>query len=130
VIAVSPTGYTNENIAVIWLDHFIKYTDSGPDKYWWILVLDGHITHYKDDFILKCYEKHIVPFAFPSHFMHVLQLLDVGIFCPLKHYNNKGIYNALHSLDMKYTICSFFRDLSSICEQTFQAHIIQNAFKN
>src|SRR5579859_3904740 len=30
VITVSPTGYTNEGICMLWLDHFIKYSDSGP----------------------------------------------------------------------------------------------------
>ena len=28
-IAVSQTGYTNENIALAWLDHFIKHVDAG-----------------------------------------------------------------------------------------------------
>jgi hypothetical protein len=32
VITVSPTGYTNEGICLVWLDHFIKYNDCGPDK--------------------------------------------------------------------------------------------------
>jgi len=32
VITVSPSGYTNEEICITWLDHFIKHTDSGPDK--------------------------------------------------------------------------------------------------
>ena len=130
VIAVSQTGYTNEKIALAWLDHFIKHVDAGPDKHWRMLLLDGHITHHKADFILQCYENHIVPFAFPSHLTHVLQPLDVGVFLPWKHYHNKPIHNSLHSLDMEYTISSFFRDLSSIREQTFQPHTIQNAFKD
>ncbi|RPA97377.1 hypothetical protein L873DRAFT_1691053 [Choiromyces venosus 120613-1] len=82
VIAVSPTGYTNENIALAWLDHFIKHVGTGPDKHCCILLLDGHITHYKDDFTIKYRENHIVPFEFPSYLTHVLQLLDVGIFQP------------------------------------------------
>ena len=130
VIAVSQTGYTNENIALAWLDHFIKHVDAGPDKHWRMLLLDGHITHHKDDFVLKCHENHIIPYGFPSHLTHVLQPLDVGVFRPWKHYHNKAIHNALHSLDMEYTISSFFRDLSSIREQTFQVHTIKNAFKD
>ena len=130
VIAVSQTGYTNENSELSWLDHFIKYVGAGPDaKHWRILLLDGHVTHRKDEFIIKCYENIIVPFEFPSHLTQVLQPLDVGVFCPWKHYHNKAIHNALHSLDMEYTISSFFRDLSSIRNQTFKSHTIQNAFK-
>ena len=119
MIAVSQTGDTNEKIALAWLDHFIKHVDVGPDKHWPMLLLDGHITHHKADFILTGHENHILPFAFPSHLTHVLQPLDVGVFRPWKHYHNKAIHNGLHSLDMEYTISSFFRDLTSICEQTF-----------
>ena len=128
VIAVSQTGYTNESIALSWLDHFIKHVGASPKAQWHILLIDGHITHHKDDFILKCHEYHIVPFVFPSHLTHVLQPLDVGVFRPWKH--NKAIHNALHSLDMEYTISSFFRDLSAIRDQTFQSHTIKNSFKD
>ncbi|RPA90056.1 hypothetical protein L873DRAFT_1795731 [Choiromyces venosus 120613-1] len=45
VITVSPTGYTNENITLAWLDHIIKHIEAGPDKHWHMLLVDGHITH-------------------------------------------------------------------------------------
>ena len=32
VIIVSPTGYTNEGICMVWLDYFIKYNNYGPDQ--------------------------------------------------------------------------------------------------
>jgi hypothetical protein len=32
VIIVSPIGYTNEGIYIVWLDHFIKYNNCGPNK--------------------------------------------------------------------------------------------------
>ena len=32
VIIVSPTGYTNEGIYMVWLDHFIKHNNCGPNK--------------------------------------------------------------------------------------------------
>jgi hypothetical protein len=31
VIIVSPTGYINEGIYMVWLDHFIKYNNYRPD---------------------------------------------------------------------------------------------------
>jgi len=82
----------------------------------------------KNEFVIKCHENNIVPFQFPSHLTHVLQPLDVGVFRPLKYYHNKAIHHALYSLDMEYTISSFFRDLSSIREQTFQPYTIKNSF--
>ncbi|RPA89979.1 hypothetical protein L873DRAFT_1795776 [Choiromyces venosus 120613-1] len=108
VITVLPTGYTNECIALAWLDHFIKHAGTGLDQYWRILLLDSHITHCQNDFVIKCHENHIIPFQFPSHLTHVLQTLDVGIFRPWKYYYNKTIHDALHSLNMEYSILSFF----------------------
>jgi len=62
VIAVSQTGYTNEKVALAWLNYFIRHASAGPNKDWRILLLDGHITHCQDDFIIKCHESHIVPY--------------------------------------------------------------------
>ena len=53
VITVSPFGYTNEGICMVWLDHFIKYNDYRPDKPWHILLIDGATCHESEDFILK-----------------------------------------------------------------------------
>jgi hypothetical protein len=32
IIIVSPIGYTNEGIYIVWLDYFIKYNNCGPNK--------------------------------------------------------------------------------------------------
>ena len=32
VIIVSPIGYMNEGIYIVWLDYFIKYNNYGPNK--------------------------------------------------------------------------------------------------
>ncbi|RPA89660.1 hypothetical protein L873DRAFT_1629841, partial [Choiromyces venosus 120613-1] len=95
-----------------------------------MLLVDGHITHHQDDFIIKCHEHHIVPFEFLSHLTHVLQPLDTGVFCPWKHYYKQATHHALRSLDIEYTISSFFQDLDTIRKQTFQSHTIKNSFKN
>jgi hypothetical protein len=34
LITVSESGYTNEGICLLWLDHFIKYNNCGPDQPW------------------------------------------------------------------------------------------------
>ena len=130
VIALSPTGYTNESIAIAWLRHFIKHTNAGPGKPWKMLLLDGHVTHENDEFVILAHENNVKPFEYPSHLTHVLQPLDVGVFRPWKHYHNKAIHHALRNLDYEYTITSLFRDLSNIREQTFKEYTIKNAFRN
>jgi len=130
VTTISPTGYTNENIALAWLNHFIKHGGAGPNTHWRILLLDGPSSHRQNDCIIKCHKNHIVPFQFPSHMTHVLQPLDVGVLCSCKHYHSKAINNALHSLEMECTISSFFCDLNSIRKQTLQPYTIKHSFNN
>lgn len=128
-ITTSPTGYTNDKVVMDYLDHLIQHTKASAKKHWKLLLLDGHLTHEYPDFVVRAAEHHIALMVFPSHLTHALQPLDVGIFRPWKHYHNKAIQNAIRSLDYDYTITSFFRDLSSICQQTLKPHTIINSFK-
>ena len=130
VMYLSETGYTNDQIAVWWLEHFIKHTDSGPDKLWKLLLLDGHVSHECPQFVLKAEESNIALYRFPSHLTHILQALDVGVFRPWKHWHKKAISNALRSLDLEYNIRSLFRDLAEIREQTFKDYTIKNSFRD
>lgn len=127
-IACTPTGYTNNEIVMQYLNHLIKHSKAGLNKPWKILLLDGHESHHYKPFQLKAAEHHIKLFYFPSHLTHILQPLDVGIFRPWKHYHKLAIQAALRSLDFEYTITSFFRDLTLIRQQTMQRHTIINAF--
>jgi DDE superfamily endonuclease len=129
-VACSPTGYTNNEIAIQYLDHLIKYLHASSTKAWKILLLNGHESHCIDAFQLKAAEHHIKLFYFPSHLTHMLQPLDVGIFRPWKHYHSLAVQAALRSLDFEYTITSFFQDLTSIRQQTMKYHTIINSFKD
>jgi hypothetical protein len=130
VLMLSDTGYTNDKIGVWWLEYFIKHTDSGPDKLWKLLLLDGHASHECPEFVLKAEENNIALFRFPSHLTHILQPLDVGVFRPWKHWHKQAILNALRSLDLEYNIRSLFRDLAEIRQKTFKDHTIKNAFRD
>ena len=94
VIAQSATGYTNEAIAISWLQHFITFINAGPDKPWKLLLLDGHITHENPDFVILAYDNHVALLEFPSHLTHVLQPLDVvglGSIITIKQFTNQCI---------------------------------------
>jgi hypothetical protein len=127
-IVSTPTSYTNNEIALQYLDHLILHTRVGLEKPWKILLLDGHKSHCIDEFQLKAKENHILPYYFPSHLTHILQPLDIGIFQPWKHYHDLAIQAALYSLDFEYTITSFFHDITSIRKQTMKYHTIVNSF--
>ena len=85
LILLSETGYSNRELALRWLQHFVEITaphNPGNPK---VLLLDSHVSHKSPEFIIKAAEHHIILWAFPSHLTHVLQPLDVGIFQPYKH---------------------------------------------
>src|SRR5436305_14373594 len=79
LLLLSETGYTNEEVTIEWLKHFIKHTSAGPKQPWKILLMDGHRTYESPEFVLLALANHIQPFEFPSHLTHVLQPLDVGV---------------------------------------------------
>jgi hypothetical protein len=46
LLLLSDTGYTNEELGIQWLDHFISYTSAykGAGR-WKLLLFDGHSSH-------------------------------------------------------------------------------------
>jgi hypothetical protein len=52
LIMTSPTGYTNDLLAMTWLAHFIQHTKAGPDKPWKLLLLDSQTSHNTPEFVL------------------------------------------------------------------------------
>jgi hypothetical protein len=93
------------------------------------LLLDSHISHTSDDFVITAAENNILIFTFPSHLTHILQPLDVGIFQPYKHWHREAVLTAIRDLDLEYSLRSFMRDLSQIREQTFKESTIIHAFQ-
>lgn len=128
-ITCTPTGYTNNEKALEYLDHFIKHTGASVSSPWYMLLLDGHESHRTLEFRKKAAEHNIKLFWFPSHLTHALQPLDVGIFRPWKHWHHIAVQHAIRRLDFEYSITSFMRDLAWIRDKTMQFHTIVNAFK-
>jgi hypothetical protein len=72
VISLSDTGYTNERLALEWLEHFINHTGSGPGKLWKILLMDSYISYETPEFTLRAAQAKIVCIVFPSYLTHIL----------------------------------------------------------
>ena len=49
-----------------------------------LLICDGHDSHISAEFIHHCITNDIVLMLLPPHSSHLMQLLDVGVFFPLK----------------------------------------------
>ncbi len=130
LITTSPTGYTNTEINLAWLNHFIKYHHCGPTSQWRILLLDGASSHTDDDFAIKCKANKIWPVIFPSHQTHLIQPADVGCFRQWKHHQQIAVWDAIRSFEPEYNVQSFFRDLPTIRAKTFTKSTVKYSFKD
>jgi hypothetical protein len=128
-VLISDSGYINSNLALKYLHHLTLHTQAGQDRPPKVLLMDQHGSHITEEFIIKATDHNIRPFPFPSHLTHILQPRYVSVFQPYKHWHKQAIQHATRSLDIKYTIASFFQDLSHIREQTFKPTTIQGAFQ-
>ena len=123
-ILLSDSGYSNDDLALKWLQHFILHTRSSSNSEPKVLLLDSHASHRTPEFTILATEHCIHPYAFPSHLTHVLQPLDVGIFHPYKHWHKAAVHRVIRSLDFEYNTSSFIRDLPEIRSNTFREQTI------
>lgn len=95
LIATSPTGYSNDNLAIRWLEHFDKHFKKTQIGYHRMLIMDGFGSHNTYEFWQFAKRKQILLFRLPPHSTHLTQPLDVGIFQPFKHYHTEAIDSAV-----------------------------------
>jgi hypothetical protein len=80
----SPTGWTNNNLGLAWLEQvFDRETKKKARQKWRLLILDGHGSNITNDFIDFCDDNKILLCIFPPHSAHTLQALDVVMFSPM-----------------------------------------------
>ena len=87
-MASSPTGWTNNDIGLAWLEQvFDRYTKPKARLRYRLLIVDGHGSHLTLPFIEYCHQKRILLAVLPPHSTQTLQPLDVVCFKPLSsHY--------------------------------------------
>ena len=71
-ILLSESGYTNDQLAMEWLQHFIHHTGSSRDSDPKVLLLDSHTSYCTLEFTILASENNILIYAFPSHLTHIL----------------------------------------------------------
>lgn len=80
----SKNGWTNEELFIIWLKHFVKFTKPSADEPV-LLILDNHYSHSSYAAYTFCRENFIVVVSIPPHTSHRMQPLDVAFYGPLKN---------------------------------------------
>jgi hypothetical protein len=84
VLTVSINGWTNNQLALAWLEHFDAHTKASTIGGYRLLIIDGHESHCSIEFRDRCQEKNIIYLCMPPHSSHLLQPLDIACFSPLK----------------------------------------------
>jgi len=82
---VTPSGWTNTEIAFNWLLKVFLPSTTPKDSAWRLLILDGFATHIDHQFQLTAFRNRVQLLYLPAHSSHGLQPLDVAVFSPLKY---------------------------------------------
>lgn len=128
-IIPSENGVTSDNIAIVFLEHYIEHSDSGPEADWKLMLMDNRESHCTPEFIALANENHIRPYPLIPHLTHCMQPLDVGVFQPYKHWHDMAIQDALLESNIAYTLPRYLGDLPSIRDNTFKESTIRHAFE-
>lgn len=87
--AASDSGWTNGDIFLLILQHFVTHERPTPENPK-LIILDNHESHCSIKALNFAKEKGIVLLTFPPHCSHKMQPLDLTVFGPLKAYYNKA----------------------------------------
>lgn len=128
-IAVSPTGYSNDELSLAWIKHFDKHTLKSARSSKRLLILDGHGSHYTREFIQYCEEHNIIPFGLPPHLIYILQPLDVVVFQPLKHYYTKAVETLIRDGLTNIGKLEFLGCINDCRRKAFKTTTIASTFK-
>jgi len=108
-----------------WIRHFDFHTASRTKGKYRLLVLDGHDSHYSEEFETYCQEYNIITLCMPPHSSHLLQPLDISCFAPLKKAYSRQIEQLIRmnityisKLEFLYTFREAF--FASITENNIQ----------
>jgi hypothetical protein len=130
VVTVSPTGWTNNDVALAWLKHFDAHTKASSAGAYRLLIIDGHDSHCSIEFQDYCKENKVITLCMPSHSSHLLQPLDVVPYSLLKRHYGDGISllarSRIHYID-KETFLPAFK--AAFFEKTFTPENIRAGFQ-
>ena len=129
VIGTSPTDYSNDELSMAWIQHFETHTRKGTIGSKRLLLMDGYESHCIQEFIQYCDDNGIIPFGFPPHSTHLLQLLDVVVFQPLKHYHTEALDLIVQDGCANITKIEFLSVIQEVRRKAFKEETILSAFK-
>ncbi|KAF7578265.1 Membrane-bound metallopeptidase [Pyrenophora tritici-repentis] len=130
-VSSSPTGWSNNNIGLAWLEQVFDRCTKQRSGRWRLLILDGHGSHVTMEFIKYCDRHSILLMILPPHSTHTLQPLDVVLFKPLSQAYFNELTNHLHKAQGLVPIKKgdFFPLFWSAWISSFTENLILKAFE-
>jgi hypothetical protein len=126
---VSETGYSNDELALDWIQHFNQYSTRSQRGAWRLLIFNGFGSHLTKQFIYYCDTNNIIPFSLPSHTSHILQPLDVTVFQLFKHWHKRAVETAVRNGCVDFNKVEFLHEVQSIRARTFKNGTILSAWE-
>jgi hypothetical protein len=129
LMAMTSTGYIDNTLGLLWLEHFNKMTYKKLKGTYRLLMLDGQSSHITEEFTVYCWLNKIVPFLLPPHMTHLLQPNDIGIFQHLKHWHQEDIACTIQYGDIQYDKLDFLNGFKRMRDKTFRPRTIRHAWE-
>ena len=129
LVALTDTGYTNDELSLKWLEHFDKMTNARRMGTYRLLLLDGHGSHTTKQFLQYCHDRKIICYRLLPHTTHLMQPLDVVVFQPYKHHHAEAVDEATRTGCVEFNKMEFLAALPEIRKKTFKRSTIQSAWR-
>jgi hypothetical protein len=129
-VAVSPSGWTNDELALDWVKFFEKNTRKRAGGGERLLLFDGHGSHLTFEFLSFCQRHKILCFCFVSHTTHFAQPLDQKPFLALKKEFRR------RNTESSWWGCAsgkkedFLREIDNIRQAALKNRTIRHAFSD
>ena len=129
MLGAQTRGYSNDDLAFEWIQHFDKQSARRQIGAHRLLLLDGHGSHLTMELAQYCEERNIHLLALPAHTSHFLQPLDVVLFQPYKHHHRRAVEMAVRTGCTNFNIVEFLHALHYIRVATFKPMSIKSAWE-
>ena len=129
LIEISESDYSNDDLAMNWLNHFIEHTRNKRREAWIILIIDEFESHMTISFLNKIIDNNIVLFRLSAHSTHLTQSLNVEVFQSFKHYHIEIIDKAIRLSDTQFNKLEFLTAFQIFRDQIFKKSTIRHVFK-
>ncbi len=129
LIEISDMNYSNDDLIMNRLHHFIYHTRSKRNEIWLLLIIDEFDSHSIISFLKLITINNIVLFHLSVHSIYLTQSLDVRMFQSFKHYHIETMNQIVRLRNTKFDKLKFLVAFQSFRNQTFKSFTIRHAFR-